>query len=255
MYRRTPLDISTSSVLIREVMRDRDLDSTSLPARATSRRPPFSIDVILFTPRGAQLAALCVRADDPRSHERWQLPTGWVAGDEALDVAARRVARAAAGVDPTWMEQVGAFADGDRHPGDATLSVAFVAVVPAAVLEASNSDVAWFSVGEPPALPPRHRVMLDASLEALRTRMDYAPIAFKLLPAMFTLSELQQMYEILLGRRLHKASFRRALQGAVLVEPTEEWRSEGRGRPAQFYRFSPKKRRQGRRRPVRFDLL
>jgi hypothetical protein len=96
--------------------------------------------------------------------------------------------------------------------------------------------------------------MLDAALETLRTRMDYAPIAFKLLPAMFTLSELQQMYEILLGRRLHKASFRRALQGAVLVEPTEEWRSEGRGRPAQFYRFAPRKRRQGRR-PVRFDLL
>ncbi|MBK6487540.1 MAG: hypothetical protein IPF98_11830 [Gemmatimonadetes bacterium] len=235
-------------------MRDRDLATSSSPARATSRRPPYSIDVILFTPRGAQLAVLCVRAADPRSRERWQLPTDWAAGDETLDVAARRVARAAAGVEPTWMEQVGAFADGQRHPGGATLTVAFVAVVPATVLDVANPDVAWFSVGEPPTLPPRHRVMLDAALETLRTRMDYAPIAFKLLPAMFTLSELQQMYEILLGRRLHKASFRRALQGAVLVEPTEEWRSEGRGRPAQFYRFAPRKRRQGRR-PVRFDLL
>lgn len=235
-------------------MRDRDPASASLPARATSRRPPYSIDVILFTPRGSQLAALCVRADDPRSQERWQLPTGWVVGDETLDTAARRVARAAAGIEPTWLEQVGAFADGHRHPGAAMLSVAFVAVVPATVLDVSNPDVAWFGVGEPPSLPPRHRVMLDAALEALRTRMDYAPIAFKLLPPMFTLSELQQMYEILLGRRLHKASFRRALQGAVLVEPTDEWRSEGRGRPAQFFRFAPRKRRQGRR-PVRFDLL
>lgn len=235
-------------------MRDRDSASASPPARATSRRPPYSIDVILFTPRGSQLAALCVRADDPRSHERWQLPTDWAAEGETLDAAARRVARAAAGIDPTWLEQVGAFADAHRHPGAAVLSVAFVAVVPAAVLDVANPNVAWFSVGEPPALPPRHRIMLDAALEALRTRMDYAPIAFKLLPAMFTLSELQQMYEILLGRRLHKASFRRALQGAVLVEATDEWRSEGRGRPAQYYRFSPRKRRQ-RRRPVRFDLL
>jgi 8-oxo-dGTP diphosphatase len=152
------------------------------------------------------------------------------------------------------MEQVGAFADQQRHPAGAVLSVAFVAVVPASVLELSHPDTAWFSVGEPPVLPPRQQAMLAGALEALRTRMDYAPVAFKLLPTLFTLSELQQMYEILLGRRLHKASFRRALQGAVLVEPTEEWRSEGRGRPAQFYRFAPRKRRSGRR-PVRFDLL
>ncbi len=235
-------------------MRDRVPASPPLSTRATSRRPPHSIDVILFTPRGTHLAALCVRAADPQARERWQLPSDWVAGDETLDATARRVARSAAGVDPTWLEQVGAFADGRRHPTDAVLSVAFVAVVPASVLELPTTDAAWFSVGAPPLLPPRQRAMLDAALEALRTRMDYAPIAFKLLPPMFTLSELQQMYEILLGRRLHKASFRRALQGAVLVEPTEEWRSEGRGRPAQFYRFAPRKRRTGRR-AVRFDLL
>lgn len=235
-------------------MRDRALASPPATARATVRRPPFSIDIILFTPRGTQLAVLCVRAADPRARERWQLPTEGAASDESLNDAARRIARAAAGVDPTWMEQVGAFADGRHHPGDVDMSVAFVAVVPATVLEQSNPDGAWFSVGEPPLLPDRHRAMLAAGLEALRTRMDYAPIAFKLLPAMFTLSELQQMYEILLGRRLHKASFRRALQAAVLVEATDEWRNEGRGRPAQFYRFAPRKRRGGRR-AVRFDLL
>ena len=61
-------------------------------------------------------------------------------------------------------------------------------------------------------------------------------------------------YELLLGRRLHKASFRRALQAAWLVEPTDEWRSEGRGRPAQLFRYAPRRRR-NQRRGVRFDLL
>jgi hypothetical protein len=75
-----------------------------------------------------------------------------------------------------------------------------------------------------------------------------------LLPTTFTLTELQAMYELLLGRRLHKASFRRALQGAWLVEPTEEWRSEGRGRPAQLFRYAPRRRRSARR-GVRFELL
>ena len=95
---------------------------------------------------------------------------------------------------------------------------------------------------------------LQKDLESLKRRIDQSPLAFRLLPQSFTLSELQSVYELVLGRRLHKASFRRALQSALLVEPTEEWRSEGRGRPAQLFRYAPRKRR-GVRRGVRFDLF
>jgi len=77
-------------------------------------------------------------------------------------------------------------------------------------------------------------------------------LVFRLLPAVFTLSELQELYELLLGRRLHKASFRRSLQAARIVEPTDEWRSEGRGRPAQLFRYAPKRRR-ATPRGVRFE--
>jgi 8-oxo-dGTP diphosphatase len=84
--------------------------------------------------------------------------------------------------------------------------------------------------------------------------MDQSPVAFRLVPPTFTLSELQRMYELLLGKRLHKASFRRALQAAWLVEPTEEWRSEGRGRPAQLFRYAPRKRRPAQR-GIRLDML
>jgi len=96
--------------------------------------------------------------------------------------------------------------------------------------------------------------MVEGATQTMQSRLDQAPIAFRLLPATFTLSELQQIYELLLGKRLHKASFRRALQAARLVEPTDEWRSEGRGRPAQLFRYLPKKRRRVQR-GVRFDFL
>jgi hypothetical protein len=96
--------------------------------------------------------------------------------------------------------------------------------------------------------------MVAAALNLSRTRLEQAPLAFSLLPRTFTLADLQQSYETVLGRRLHKASFRRALQAAFLVEPIGEWRGEGRGRPAQLYRFSPR-RRKGSRRGVRLDLL
>ncbi len=96
--------------------------------------------------------------------------------------------------------------------------------------------------------------MVDTALTMVGNRLDQTPIAFRLLPATFTLGDLQHMYELLLGKRLHKASFRRALQAAWLVEPTDEWRSEGRGRPAQLFRYSPRKKRRSQR-GVRFDLL
>jgi 8-oxo-dGTP diphosphatase len=105
-----------------------------------------------------------------------------------------------------------------------------------------------------PPLSPRHRAIVDRATTVVRQRVDQSPLAFRLLPPTFTLSDLQAIYELLLGRRLHKASFRRALQASYLVEPTDEWRSEGRGRPAQLFRYAPRKRR-GLRRGVRFDLF
>lgn len=221
-----------------------------------ARRGPFSVDVVLLTPHGDQLAMLVQRSQDPRARERWVLPWESPRGEEGLATTAGRLARAVSGVDPAWMEQVGAFGDGKRHPSEATLSVAFVGVVAQGTADRLGEDDerSWVAVRELPQLAPRQRTMADAALESVRSRLDYAPIAFRLLPAEFTLSDLQQMYEILLGRRLHKASFRRALQAAFLVEPIDEWRSEGRGRPAQLFRYAPRRRRSGRR-GVRFELL
>ena len=88
----------------------------------------------------------------------------------------------------------------------------------------------------------------------MRAQVDQQPIAFRLVPPTFTLSELQSVYELLLGRRLHKASFRRSLHASALVEATDEWRGEGRGRPAQLFRYAPPRRRRPRR-GIRFDLL
>ena len=223
-------------------------------ARPGQRRATFSVDVVLLTPRGKQLAVLLIRADESRTRERWWLPHDEPHADETMIDAARRIVTDVARVDPTWVEQVGAFGDGRRHPTETDLSVGYVGVVPQGTPAPSDDESAWFALSDIPALTPRQRALLDAALETVRVRLDQAPIAFRLLPTTFTLSELQQTYELLLGRRLHKASFRRALQAAWLVEPTDEWRSEGRGRPAQLFRYAPRRRR-SQRRGVRFDLL
>jgi 8-oxo-dGTP diphosphatase len=217
----------------------------------SARKGPFSVDVVLVTAMRNELAVLLPRSASDR--ERWSLPWRFAQSGEALESVAAKSADDALGEAPSWMEQIGAFGDGRRHPSDTEVSVAFVGLVPHETAS-PHAGFAWFPIGDLPPLSPRQRTIVDAASRVMQSRLDQAPIAFRLLPGTFTLSELQQMYELLLGKRLHKASFRRALQAAWLVEPTDEWRSEGRGRPAQLFRYLPKKKRRLHR-GVRFDFL
>ncbi len=164
------------------------------------------------------------------------LPMG-AAPDDIVDALAKRVLQRAA----AWRGQVGAFVE------EAALVIVYAAVLPAGT--AAPTGYQWQSI-------PRGggNAIVRACVAHLRDRLDREPVAFRLLSPLFTLSELQQVYELLLERRLHKASFRRTLLAAHVVEPTDAWRSEGRGRPAQLFRYSPRRRR-GVLRAVRFELL
>ncbi|MGE5727447.1 MAG: NUDIX hydrolase [Gemmatimonas sp.] len=219
-------------------------------ARSSSRPSAPSIDVVILAPRGRRLRVLLERARG-KSRERWQLPWRSLRPGETIDDEAARLARKTLGTSPSLVEQVFAFGDGRRHPSGTELSVVFLALVDQETGDAATVNGEWHAVDDLPTLPPRQRAMLEGVLTFLRMRLDQSPIAFHLLPSIFTLTQLQEIYELLLGRRLHKASFRRSLHAAWLVEPTDEWRSEGRGRPAQLFRYAPKKRRGGRR-GVRF---
>lgn len=230
-------------------MRERSL----VLSRPAARSFTTAVDVVLLTPRERTLAVLLLRSADPRARERLMLPWDAPQSGEGPEEAALRVARGALGVAPAALEQIGAFGDARRHPGEAQLSLSFVGLVPHGLDREHPPTAEWMEIDELPPLAPRQREMVDAAVSVVRRRVDQSPLAFRLLPPSFTLSELQSIYELLLGRRLHKASFRRALQAASLVEPTDEWRSEGRGRPAQLFRYAPRRRR-GLRRGVRFDL-
>jgi 8-oxo-dGTP diphosphatase len=214
-----------------------------------------ALDLVLITLGGHELHVALRRGKSGR----WELPWAYVQADETLGVTAAKLARASIGSRPGWLQQVGALGTEKRHPAEAGLSVAYTGVVASGesrVEEApsgNGSGMTWHALERLPALAPRHRLAVEEATTSIRTRFDLAPIAFHLLPERFTLSELQEVYELLLQRSIHKASFRRALHGARLVAPVAEFRSEGRGRPAQLFKFSPRKRTESRR-GVRFDF-
>ncbi len=222
-------------------------------ARGIVRQLSVSVDVLAFTPRNGELAVALVRQSASRGRERWAVPTDALRTDESLDDAATRVARDALGGAPPFLEQIVTLGGARRSAESEQVTVVYLALV-AESAASIRADMAWTTMSELPALAARHRDALEHARAAMRARLDQQPIAFRLLPATFTLSELQAMYELLLGRRLHKASFRRSLHASSLVEAIDEWRSEGRGRPAQLFRYAAPRRRRSRR-SVRFDLL
>ena len=222
---------------------------------------PVAIDIALLTLGEHHLDVLLRRADA----RRWELPWTFVDATESLAVTAAKLARGSLGVRPGWLQQVVALDAAKRHPAGPGLSVAYTGVVASGLTRIADgvrsasaraareeADVAWFPIDRLPPLPPRQRVAIDEAMISIRTRFDLTPIAFKLLPERFTLTELQEVYELLLQRSLHKASFRRALHGARLVAPIAEYRSEGRGRPAQLFKYKPTK--STGRRTMRFDF-
>jgi 8-oxo-dGTP diphosphatase len=131
--------------------------------------------------------------------------------------------------------------------------VTFLGLVPGGSATKAGENARWFTLGSLPLLASRQLAMVSGASDSLRARLGNAPVAFQLVPRSFTLSDLQAVYEMILEEPLHKASFRRTLDAAGIVKPLEEWRIEGRGRPAQLYRYKARKRR-AKRHGIRFDM-
>jgi 8-oxo-dGTP diphosphatase len=231
------------------------MSDRSPSARPAVRGITVVVDVALFTSRGSELAVLLLPVNDPRRRprERWSLPAVVLRRDESPNAAAIRASGTALEVDPALVEQAGARSATNPGAEPADVAITYFGLVPVAD-GAMHQGAMWAPVAELPQLDQRQRDGVSVALTAMRSRVDDSPIAFRLLPPAFTLSELQTVYELLLGRRLHKASFRRSLHASALVEATDEWRSEGRGRPAQLFKYAPRRRKRPRR-GVRFDLL
>jgi 8-oxo-dGTP diphosphatase len=154
---------------------------------------------------------------------------------QPLDEAAGRAVRDVAGIRGIAMEQLFTF---DRPPDN--VCVAYLALIDAGRHPLAPGqdvvEVRWFPHDDPPALAEGQDAALSYGLSRLRAKTSYAPVAVNLLPDLFTLGEMQAVYEVLLGRDLDSRNFRRDVLAAGVVDDSGEVRAEGRGRPARLYR-------------------
>ena len=216
-------------------------DASSIEGYA---RPAVTVDVLLFTIRDEKLQLALIKRGIPPFEGSWAIPGGFVRMEEELEEAARREIEEETGVRDIFLEQLYTFGQPTRDPRTRVITIVYFALVPGEHLtlraDTDASDASWFAVDELPELAFDHAKIVEVGVERLKAKIEYSNIAYGLLPARFRLSELQRVYEIILGHALDKRNFRKRVLALGLVEATDKY-SSGAHRPAQLFRW--KKRR------------
>ena len=201
----------------------------------------LAIDVALFAVLDRRLCVLLIPVERPPHFVGMRgLPGGLIAPDETAEQAVARHLRDKAEVAGVYVEQLAAFSAVDRDPRGRVVSVAYLGLMPAE--QAAAVPLArgqrWVPVEQAGRLAYDHDEILAAACERLRARLGYSTIARHLLPREFTLTELQQTYEAVLGRPFDKRNFRKKLQDTGIVRGTGKMRSGQPSRPAELHRFA-----------------
>ncbi|MFF7395795.1 NUDIX domain-containing protein [Achromobacter sp. NPDC008082] len=201
--------------------------------------PLVTVDAVLLTLRAGGLEIALHQRDRAPFKGAMALPGGVVHADEDdhTEASIRRVLREKTGFEPRYLEQLQVFSGKERDPRQWSLSVSYVALVPAAELEAaSQAGFRFVSVDALPLLAFDHADIVAAAVTRLRNKSSYSTLPFFLLPERFTLTELQHTYEAILQTRLEKSNFRRKMDAWGVLEDTGE-QVGGAQRPARLYRL------------------
>lgn len=198
-----------------------------------------SVVVVIFTVRQGSLSVLLIeRAADPARGE-WALPGGFLQDGESLDAAAKRKLEDETGVSDLFLEQLYTF--DQLGGGRADIVVTYFALVDVSRTRLrADSDwrPAWQPVHPLPSVAFENDRVVAYAEERLRNKLEYTNVAYSLLPRRFTLTQLQRVYEAILGEPQDKRNFRRRVVGLGIVRETGQTVKEGAHRPAMLYEFS-----------------
>lgn len=204
-------------------------------------RPAVTVDCVVFGLDDRDLKVLLIQRRDYPFAGSWALPGGFVNMDETLDAAARRELKEETGLSCDYLEQLYSFGEPGRDPRGRTITVAYYALIRTTTQikgDSDASDAKWFSVNQLPTLAFDHEQVLAMALQRLRGKVRYQPIGFNLLPMKFTLTELQRMYEAILGRPVDKRNFRKKVLGLGVLEDLREHQRGVPHRSPKLYSFS-----------------
>ena len=202
-----------------------------------------SVDCIVFGFEKNKLKLLVGRRQMDPGRGEWSLYGGFVKTNESLEDAASRVLQDLTGLKKIYMQQIGAFGAIDRDPGERVISVAYFALINVNDYDDKlriEYGHEWVNLNELPQLYSDHNIMVEKAIAWLRHHISTEPICFNLLPSLFTLTQLQHVYEAILGEEIDKRNFRKRIKQIDFIEKTELIDKLTSKRGAALYRFNRK---------------
>ena len=218
-----------------EATRPPDTESTE------ARRPTVAVLVVIFTVVDGALQVLLIERSAAPAEGQWAIPGGAVLQGESMEQAAVRKLAEETGVTDVFLEQLYTFDDLDPSPQEGSVGVAWFALVESASVRMAQRTAwrpEWWNLDELPPLAFANEQVIDVARTRLINKLQYTDAAYSLLPQHFTMRELQEVYEAILGRPLDKRNFRRRLLATDFIIATADKRTDGRHRPARLYRFA-----------------
>ena len=200
-----------------------------------------SVDCIIFGFDEGKLKILIGRRQMDPGRGEWSLYGGFVRNDEGLNDAANRVLYELTGLRNLYMRQVGAFGSVDRDPGERVISVAYYALINVNDYDnrlREEHGVECMDIDKLPRLYSDHNEMVSKARKLMRQKISSEPIGFRLLPSLFTLTQLQRLYEAVYGETLDKRNFRKRIKEMDFIEKTELIDKTGSKRGASLFRFN-----------------
>lgn len=206
----------------------------------------IAVDAVVFGYfENEELHILLIKRNIEPYIESWALPGGLVHDNETLDEAVIRELKEESGVSTTFTEQLYTFGDINRDPRNRAISVAYLAFVNPKEhqLKATTDakDAQWFSINNIPNIAFDHAAIIDVAIKRLRNKIQYQPIGFNLLNEEFAFSDLEGLYQCILGRDIDRRNFRKKIMSYELLIETKKLKKQGSGRPAKLFQFNKEK--------------
>ena len=210
-----------------------------------SSNPTFyvGIDCIIFGFNEGELSLLLLKRNFQPAMGEWSLMGGFVQQGESVDNAAKRVLAELTGLENVYMEQVGSFGEVERDPGERVISVAYYALININEYDrklVQKHNAYWVNINELPELIFDHPQMVEKARKLMQQKASTEPIGFNLLPKLFTLSQLQSLYEAIYGEQIDKRNFRKRIAEMDYIEKTDKIDKTGSKRGAALYKFNEK---------------
>lgn len=201
------------------------------------------LDCVIFGFHEGELSLLLLKRNFEPAKGEWSLMGGFLKHDESIDEAAKRVLKELTGLENVYMEQIGLFGEVDRDPGERVLSAVYYALINIDEYDrelVQKHNAHWVKINELPPLIFDHPQMVVKARELMKQKAEMEPIGFNLLPKLFTLTQLQSLYEAIFGEDIDKRNFRKKIAEMGFIEKTDKIDKSTSKRGAALYKFNSK---------------